>query len=394
MRKVLFVHHGTGVGGAPISMIETIKSLDQSRYAAEVLLLKDSVVREMLGNEGIKVSVASGFFYKKIYRFFPHIEPEYFKWWQLSRLLIFAFIWLMSRCWYSFRLLRKYEYDILHLNSSVLTDFLCAGHERGRVVIHIREPVAKGYFGFRLRFIRSQINRWAESVIAISEDNAKRLGCLSKTTVVYNFTEINPFPRYDFNEGKFALYVGGGNLIKGYLAMVGSLDYLDKDIKVIFCGYYKSADVGSTGLASRWRRALLCAFPVRRSLDEALSKMKCHPNAIVLGVRDDIPELLKKCRVLVSPFSVAHFSRPIVEAFANGRCVIGTDVEGMDELVDENVNGLIVPKDAPFELANAINLICADTDLSMRMGLEGYRKAQECFSRLNVLKIQHLYDAI
>ena len=39
-KKVLFVHHATGVGGAPISMVETIKGLNKNHYDVEVLLLK------------------------------------------------------------------------------------------------------------------------------------------------------------------------------------------------------------------------------------------------------------------------------------------------------------------------------------------------------------------
>lgn len=393
MRKILFVHHGTGVGGAPISMIETIKSLDPKQYTAEVLLLKDSIVSEMLSKEGIKSSVATGFFYKKIYRFFPHIEPEFFKFWQFFRMLRGAVVWLLSRYYFSSRLLREFEYDIIHLNSSVLIDFLAAGKLKGKVVLHIREPVARGYLGIRLGIMRSQINLYADHVIAISRDNAKRLGCSQKTTVVYNFTEIGPEHPATFPDQKFVLYVGGESLIKGFLTIVDSLNYISQDIKVLFCGYYQDHE-HSCSLRGRLKRYFFQLTPSNRRLARAREIVRSHPNAVMLGVRNDIAQLLRKSRVLVSPFSVEHFSRPVVEAFANYRCAIGTNVEGMSELIEHEKNGLLVEPNDPRALALAINRICENVDFNLKLAEAGYQKAEKEFSRSNINKIQKIYDSL
>ena len=72
MKKILFIHHAEGWGGAPNCMINLIKGLDQAKFSGEVLLLKDSVVAEKLAENGINFRIADSHFYKRFYKFFPH----------------------------------------------------------------------------------------------------------------------------------------------------------------------------------------------------------------------------------------------------------------------------------------------------------------------------------
>lgn len=74
LKKILFVHHAAGWGGAPNSMIKLINSLNKDKFKAEVLLLKDSVVSERLAENNISFKVASSNFYKKYYHYFTHTD--------------------------------------------------------------------------------------------------------------------------------------------------------------------------------------------------------------------------------------------------------------------------------------------------------------------------------
>lgn len=394
-KRILFLHHGTGVGGAPISMIKTIKALDADLFVAEVLLLKDSVVKQMLIQEGIKVSVADDIFYKRWYNFFPHIEPAYFKFWQIRSFILSLLFWILSRYYFADRLLSKYSYDLLHLNSSVLSDFLCSGSKRGKVIMHIREPMANGYFGFRKSIIKNQIALYADHVIAISKDNAARLGLIDKVSVVYNFSEVNENPiNVRDVAGKVVLYVGGDSIIKGFLTLVDSLPYLDEDIEVWFCGYYKDGNKNSISMLEKLKDAIRELMPMHKKLLRARNVILTHPRAKVLGLRNDVSVLMTKSTVLVSPFSIEHFSRPVVEAFSNARCAIGTDVVGMDEIIDNEVNGLIVKNNDPVALAAAINRVCDDINFNERMAKQAYAKAQVKFTSSNVVEICNIYKNI
>lgn len=74
--------------------------------------------------------------------------------------------------------------------------------------------------------------------------------------------------------------------------------------------------------------------------------------------------------------------------------MIGSNVEGMDEIIDHHINGLIVEKDNPVKLAEAINFLHANAALRHEMAEHGYLKAKELFSTSNVIQIQKIYDDI
>ena len=62
--KILYVHHGTGWGGAPISMLNVLNQLDKSQFEPHVLLLKDSIVKDRLAENNIACTVCSSLFFK------------------------------------------------------------------------------------------------------------------------------------------------------------------------------------------------------------------------------------------------------------------------------------------------------------------------------------------
>ncbi len=102
--------------------------------------------------------------------------------------------------------------------------------------------------------------------------------------------------------------------------------------------------------------------------------------------------LLHDSTFLISPFVIEHFSRPIIEAFANMKPVIATNIEGMNEIVDDNVDGLLVDRNKPRSLAKAINYLNANPELIRQMGVNGYEKAKKIFSPNNVADIERIYN--
>ncbi len=100
---------------------------------------------------------------------------------------------------------------------------------------------------------------------------------------------------------------------------------------------------------------------------------------IVLGERDDIPDLLSAIDVLVSASAFGEgFSNVIGEAMACQRAVIATNVGDADRLVGSA--GIIVPPSSPVLLAEAIARLQNDAKLARSMGhlgreriMAGYR---------------------
>jgi glycosyltransferase involved in cell wall biosynthesis len=391
MNKILFIHHAEGWGGAPINMINIINSLDKSKYAIEVLLLKHSIVAEKLEENGIKYSVADSDFFKKYYDYFTHSETGYVKWFNIYRFLKLSLLWLLSRYYFAPKELGKHIYDIVHLNSAFLTDWLAPAKRRGKVVIHIQEPFRNGKYDILHPFFICQMQKFADRIIAISEDTAKRIGIPDKTEVIYNYANIpENLPFFSSYESKKFLYLGGATSIKGFYTLVGALDYLDKDVIVYFGGNYTLRKHGRNIVI----RILKFILPVGKKKKKAIDKIKNHPNAIMLGMTNNIEENMNEICCLISPFSVPHFSRPIIEAHLHKKPAIGTDIEGMDEIIEHDKNGLIVPKNNPKELASAINALSTDPKKVKTLGENGYNVAIRKFTPENTLQFQYLYDKL
>lgn len=391
MKKILYIHHAQGWGGAPINMINIINSIDSRYYKVKVLLLKDSIVSSKLKENNIDYSIATSFFHRKMYAYYSYTEAGYTKWFQIYKLITLTFYWLANRFYFAVNELKNHEFDIVHINSSVLTDWLAPCSKKGKIIYHIQEPLTRGTFGLRYAFFRSQVKKYADQIIAISEDNAKRIDIPEKTEVIYNYSEIPATPptAYSYSSKKF-LYLGGFFYIKGFYTMVDALDYLDKDVRVYFGGSYTSSKRSRNFVKQILKRVLLYG----KKRKTAIEKMRNHPNAIEIGMTNNVQKYLDEVCCLISPFSVPHFSRPVIEAHLHKKPAIGTDVKGMDEIIDHEKNGLIVPKDNARALAEAINSLSADSQKAKMLGEAGYSTAIKKFTPKNIHLYQYLYDKL
>ena len=120
-----------------------------------------------------------------------------------------------------------------------------------------------------------------------------------------------------------------------------------------------------------------------------ISKLK---NVHIIGPVSSITDYLKTSTLLISPFKVPHFSRPVIEAFSYGKTVIVSDVKGMDEIVNHDVDGLIIEQGNAFALAKAINKLVNHPELAQKMGSIGRKKAIEFYApKVNVDIIEKVY---
>jgi glycosyltransferase involved in cell wall biosynthesis len=78
----------------------------------------------------------------------------------------------------------------------------------------------------------------------------------------------------------------------------------------------------------------------------------------------------------------------IVEAMAMGLPVVGTDVSGLPEAIEDGVTGRLVPPRSPEKLADAVEALWTNAPLRARMGREGREKAERVFAlKLNMDKL-------
>jgi glycosyltransferase involved in cell wall biosynthesis len=91
----------------------------------------------------------------------------------------------------------------------------------------------------------------------------------------------------------------------------------------------------------------------------------------LLGLRDDVPAVLKAIDAFVLPTLEEALGTSFLEAMAMGKPVIGTRVGGVPEVIREGVNGLLVPPGDPQALGGAIVGLLSNIEAARAMGRAG-----------------------
>ncbi|ABE30817.1 glycosyl transferases group 1 family protein [Paraburkholderia xenovorans LB400] len=100
----------------------------------------------------------------------------------------------------------------------------------------------------------------------------------------------------------------------------------------------------------------------------------------LLGFRTDITNVLRGCDLFVLPTHQEALGQSFIEAMAAGLPVIGTRVDGVPELIDDGVNGLLVPAHDIEALRAALARLIDDAPLRARLGLAARLKTDSRFT--------------
>ena len=99
-----------------------------------------------------------------------------------------------------------------------------------------------------------------------------------------------------------------------------------------------------------------------------------------LGYRTDIPELLQVMDVFCLTSLREGLPIGLIEAMAAGLPVIGTNVEGIRDVITPNVDGILVELDDVAALKDALTSLTRDLQWRDRLGCAGRIKAVERYS--------------
>jgi glycosyltransferase involved in cell wall biosynthesis len=287
--------------------------------------------------------------------------------------------WIATACSYAEKILRKETPDLVYLNSTPLSAWAVAAKRLNiPVVCHIREPIHAGYLGVRNYLLKRLLKKSVDRFVAVNKQNARTMDAPENTTVIYDFIHFNAFdraispaeiPLVARRDVKVVLYLGGRATIKGFEVAVEALAYLNPGIVVLFGG----------PLPSRTWWKIMLRMILKPHLAGVQRKLDSAPNALQIGLQRDVAKWIAACDVLINPFTVPHFARPIVEAGAMAKPVIASNVDGMEELVEHGKTGILVPPHNARALAAAINQLCADESLAKQMGEAGFLRAKAIF---------------
>jgi glycosyltransferase involved in cell wall biosynthesis len=112
----------------------------------------------------------------------------------------------------------------------------------------------------------------------------------------------------------------------------------------------------------------------------------------LLGYRPDVEQVLAALDVFVLSSVSEGLSNTILEAMAAGRAVVATNVGGAEEMIEDGITGVLVPRSDPKAMAEALRRVLAAGDGGAAMGAAARRRVEAEFTLAGMMdRYEQLY---
>ena len=132
--------------------------------------------------------------------------------------------------------------------------------------------------------------------------------------------------------------------------------------------------------------------PYRPEIEKKIAECNLNHKVILLGDRNDVPELLSIMDIYVQPSLAEGLGRSMTEALYMKLPVIATAVNAVPELIEHEKTGLLIPPKEPQAIADAIQDLLSHPEKRKQLGENAHRRVFPDFSAdLMVDRIENLY---
>jgi glycosyltransferase involved in cell wall biosynthesis len=131
-------------------------------------------------------------------------------------------------------------------------------------------------------------------------------------------------------------------------------------------------------------------------LKKQVDALQLNDKIIFTGFRSDIPRLMNAMDIIVHASSEPEpFGLVAIEGMAVGKPVVATAAGGILDIIQEGVNGMLVPCKDSISMAKAILELTSNKTKAKRMGSESRRRIAEKFTIENqAAAVEELYDSL
>ena len=115
-----------------------------------------------------------------------------------------------------------------------------------------------------------------------------------------------------------------------------------------------------------------------RAVSEEAARLGIADRVRIKGAvpKDRVPEVLCQGDIFLNTTNVDNAPVVLVEAMASGCCVVTTNAGGVPDLVDDGLEALLVRRQDPEAMAEAIKRILNDHELAARLSRQARAKAE------------------
>ncbi|CAN5539881.1 hypothetical protein BH09GEM1_BH09GEM1_01690 [soil metagenome] len=310
---------------------------------------------------------------------------------------VFAMIdlvaWLANSTRLTLLLLTK-RVDLLHLNNGFIPReaFTAARIARVPVVVHLRGFYEDG------RLIEAGTYQRVSRVIAVSDAVGESLRGTgiprSRITTIYDPVDASGMMRAAAERARIRAAHG----ISDHEVLIGIFGRIvEWKGQVVFAqaaveamrqnGDVRAIIVGDASSGSGWYLESLRAFVASSGFATKFTFTGFQPNVEAHYAAVDI--------VVHASTSPEPFGMVVPEAMAAGRPIIATDAGGPREVIEQGIDGVLVPLGSVMEMTAAMTMLASDSALRKRMGAAGRVKAHELFNTERCAKsVSAVYDAL
>jgi glycosyltransferase involved in cell wall biosynthesis len=112
---------------------------------------------------------------------------------------------------------------------------------------------------------------------------------------------------------------------------------------------------------------------LRPQVEAQINNLHIASSFYFLGLRADYLDIMATFDIFAMPSLWEGLPYAPLEAMALAKPVVGTDVTGLRDIIQHQVNGILVPAESAQALAQATVTLLEDKDLAARLGEEGRR---------------------
>jgi len=297
------------------------------------------------------------------------------------------------------RVLRRLRPDIVHFN--LPSPRRCAETVLAAALVGVRRRLATfqlvtavprfGRWNGRLRSLNRQLQyRTLHHGIAVSAGNRRLLAeqysfPVARLHLIHNGVDTDRFrPGADGAALREAWGVPAGAPLLG---VVGRLSP-QKGHRILF-----AALPAVWAAAPEAHVALIGSGELEASLRAEAAALDPHGRIHFVGQQHAMPQALAALDVFVLPSLYEGLPFAALEAMAMERAIAVTAVDGIDELIEHQRSGLIVPASAPEPLAQAITRLLCDASLRAQLGRAARARVEAEFNqRLMIERTFSLYS--
>ncbi|MET0122206.1 MAG: glycosyltransferase [Candidatus Thiodiazotropha sp. 6PLUC9] len=120
--------------------------------------------------------------------------------------------------------------------------------------------------------------------------------------------------------------------------------------------------------------------PLQQALETEIAELGLQSHIQMAGFRDDLSSIYPCLDLLVHPALMEGLGIALLQSASAGLPIVAVDAGGMPEVVEDGVNGRLVPGASVEVLGDAVEQLLADESLRRQMGESGREKMRRSFS--------------